>query len=447
MEFINKLVSDYWLSSAQQKCNMRYCLLLIVGLLATFCVFAQNNLPTVFVKDVPSMKLRIDPTYARGGRTSQIFDTVIYTPLETRKDVVVGFTHNLQVSTHYFVFFDQDFKGIYIFYRNGKYKTSINKLPIANWNKQEDGYMFQDFYLDKKSERIFVLYNDKSRENNRWMAIFSPEGTLLKSRKLPALVRYMDFRVLDIDSSGDKSTILAHYANPKEKSDSNLAKYHFYQIQNFDSITSSMVPRIMDKAIDPLANQEWIQYYADPVVNGRVVWSRAFDYTVYRSDDKGRMTKFQVLFPLSYSIDSSFYKDTVALKSWDKAYAYFEGKNKLTQSLRSIVEINDWLVFTMQNRTWPNPILFYNLKNQKLVDFNKITSDSMSYFLPLKSWRVETADNGSIYTIIPAFKMFQAKESREDVPWETNPVLKEYFTRENRKSNPVIVQLKLKSNL
>ncbi len=71
----------------------------------------------------------------------------------------------------------------------------------------------------------------------------------------------------------------------------------------------------------------------------------------------------------------------------------------------------------------------------------------MSYFLPLKSWRVETADNGSIYTIIPAFEMFQAKESREDVPWETNPVLKEYFTRENRKSNPVIVQLKLKSNL
>lgn len=152
---------------------MRYLRWIICCLLVGTNTQAQNVLPPVSIKDMPMTKLRIDPTYARGGRASQVFDTVVFTPLETRKDVVVGFTHNLQISKNYFVFFDQDLKGLYVFYKNGKYKASVTKLPLANWNKQDDGYLFQDFYLDKKTERIFVLYNDRSKENAKWLAVFS----------------------------------------------------------------------------------------------------------------------------------------------------------------------------------------------------------------------------------------------------------------------------------
>lgn len=426
---------------------MRCLLLLIVNMCLASYLDAQNNLPPVAVKDVPVVKLRIDPNYARGGRTSQIFDTVIYTPLETRKDVVVGYTHNLQVSKHYFVFFDQDLKGLYVFNRDGKYKTSINKLPLPNWDKQEDGYMFQDFYFDKATERIFVFYRDKTKENPKWLAIFSPDGTMLKNKKLPSLVKDVSFRILEIDSTGDKSLVFAHYNSPKERLDSNLAKFHFYAIQNFDSIKAGMVPVIRDKKMDPLYGIDWIQYYPNQMVGGKTIWSRNFDYTVYRSDEKLNLTKYQILLPLSNSIDSAFYKDTTALKSWDKAFAYFEGKNTLVQAFFGMTEMNNWLIFQMQTRTWPNPMLLYNIKNQHLIDFNKITTDSSSYFLPLKSWRVDASDNGSIYNLIPAYELFNVKSSRTDAPWNASPQLKEYFQKQDRKSNPVIVELKLKSNL
>ncbi|PZP46286.1 MAG: hypothetical protein DI598_12255 [Pseudopedobacter saltans] len=423
----------------------KWCFL--IGFLIVICVAnAQNQLPSVTVKDVPMTKLRIDPTYARGGRASQVFDTVIYTPLETREDVVVGFTYNFQISEHYFVFFDYDLKGIVVFDKNGKYKTSITKLPLANWDKQRDGGKLNAFYLDKVSERIFVLYNDKLTDNYQWLAIFSPDGRLLKNRKISNTTRDMSVRFLQIDSTGEHSLAICHYNDPKENHNPILATNRFYIVKDLDSIQAAMVP--FDPK-DPFLKGDWLKnYYASQSVNGKIIWFRHFDYTVYQSDEKGKLSKYQILLPLNLSIDSAFYRDTMLLKSFNKANAYFEGSHaKEVQVFDNIAESKNWLVFQLKTNASPRPIVMYNVVNQHLFDLNKVSSDSSSYFLPLRSQRTDALDDGSIYNLIPAYELFKVKDSRDDAPWDRNPVLKEYFLKGDRKSNPVIVQLKLKSDL
>lgn len=275
---------------------------------------------------------------------------------------------------------------------------------------------------------------------------FFPEGQLLKSKKLPPIMRDMSMRILQIDSVGEHSLAIAHYTNPQEKSDSVLSRYQFYMVKGFDSLQSAMLPMSNNDIF--AKSEQWIRNYSPSHMdNGVVIWSRNFDYSTFRTDAKGNIMKYQFLLPLSMSIDSSFYKDTTLLRSWNKAFAYFEGKNKEVQAFSSIAETNNWLVFQLQTRTWPQQTIMYNVKNQHLFDFNKVSSDSSSYFLPLKSWRMDAVDDGSIYNLIPAYEMFQAKAGREDAPWDVNPILKEYFLKENRKSNPVIVQLKIKSTL
>ena len=117
--------------------------------------------------------------------------------------------------------------------------------------------------------------------------------------------------------------------------------------------------------------------------------------------------------------------------------------------------INNFLVFQIKN----NEINFdasngfiYNLRSGDLVSISKSTPDKQNSYLPFlgNSFAYDgflTEDNKYLFTQVSSLEMFQAKENTASKNPVYDPVLENYFKTENRKSNPVIVQLKPKENL
>ncbi len=92
-------------------------------------------------------------------------------------------------------------------------------------------------------------------------------------------------------------------------------------------------------------------------------------------------------------------------------------------------------------------LFVYSLQKDILYSWGRIQTDSSSYFLPATSWGIQAISQGKIYSVIPSYLMFQAKGQLEMKLWEKDSVLNKYFTTQDRKSNPVIVEFKLKEGL
>lgn len=79
----------------------------------------------------------------------------------------------------------------------------------------------------------------------------------------------------------------------------------------------------------------------------------------------------------------------------------------------------------------------------------RITPDAKSNYLPLIggnyiSMKGLVYHDGYFYGNVPSLHLFAAKENTKEKNPKYPPVLEKYFKTEDRKSNPVIVQMKLR---
>jgi hypothetical protein len=92
---------------------MKKILLILILLAASILTNAQAT------------TLRIDPSSARGGTVSQLFDEVNFIPLETIKESLFGRIDQLEVTDKYFVILDDNTNSILIFDKTGKFHAKI----------------------------------------------------------------------------------------------------------------------------------------------------------------------------------------------------------------------------------------------------------------------------------------------------------------------------------
>lgn len=390
--------------------------------------------------------LRIEPKYAIGGTASQMFDEINYIPLETTKESTFSSVQNLQVSKNYFVFFDYETKADYIFTKNGKFSGKIIKLPtkIGGFDKPESyQYSFlslRNFVLDVTSEHIYITYYGDDKINSLHLAVYDPKGTLLESKRInnteskltPSFAFLDSNRTLFLNKLDDGST-------PS-----------FSIMQNFDSIIKEIKLPAMD--INLPQNQKWINGFSlKSIVGYNSIWKKLNkDYKIYFVNQDGNLSIYQFIFPAALSLDSSFYKTSFLLYNIGKGLEYFRNHREKINNIETVFKSKGLFWFTLQkgNSYSADDTYFYSFKTQNLYSYSKIATDSMSCYLPYFSNVINAADEGgNIYLNIPSFQMFQSVESTKDKRPNYPTILREYFRTQSRKSNPVIVQLKLKDNL
>jgi len=88
-----------------------------------------------------------------------------------------------------------------------------------------------------------------------------------------------------------------------------------------------------------------------------------------------------------------------------------------------------------------------NLSSGNLYSFGKITPDSTNSYFPLIQYTITGADIRYLYSCLPAYSLFEAKNRTADKHPVYSAAMQRFFSTETRKSNPVIVQLKPKRNL
>lgn len=390
--------------------------------------------------------LRINPDDALGGTASEMFDSVRYIPLETRKGIDIGNIRGLQVSRHYFVFCDFDTHGLYIFDKNGQFSAVVKSLPIVGWTENDFMKIAAAYNLDQETEKISIVYEGNGRVKSKYLAVYDSHGKLIENRQLPVCMNGLS------NSFGRLSN--DEYVFAYNHSDSSLCyrsiKYQFYRVKGFDTIVGGLLPiditdaRLKNKLnIDPSYLNGYNRQSGYALES---YWSRIYDFTMTHIAANFAPHFVKFIFPLAISLDTTYIAN---LDDFNKLqdYIYRESKTQIN-------EIGEFMfnkqVFSFRLQTGMplngSEEYLYGLQSGSLYSWSHITSDSISSFLPL-GFQIDAMTDDKLYSTIPAFKINVAMDENFDKNPNYSKTLLSYYAKHNPHSNPFIIEYKLKDGL
>ncbi|WP_448105460.1 6-bladed beta-propeller [Pedobacter panaciterrae] len=382
--------------------------------------------------------LRIDPNSARGAAVSQFFDEVIFTPLETTKESLFGSINSLKIAGDNYVIYDWETKAVLIFTKAGKYVAKINANKIEKDPKVKD-QSFYGFNIKKEDGQVLIEIS-----SGKQIYYFDLTAKLVK--KVPIVK----------DKQKD-------YTNYKKFSDGTIIDQAFLEESGKDSIYYN-VSILKDgkrvesyfpyRTADHKGDERWhggrVYDYGNP---DEYLFVKNFYYNIYKLTAKKLSLAYRILFPASNSLPMDY--DTNPIYK-GKGYDYYEKNRDVFYDLaNSYLHFNN-LYFQVRNWNWSRDekkAFIYNLKTTELTSIADIEPDSTSQFLPItdlasqydftnKGFHIVTPE--CFYTSYSSLTLFTAKEQNEDKNRKYNAALTEYFKTQNKKSNPIIIQLKPK---
>ncbi len=381
-------------------------------------------------------RLLIDPLYARGGTISELVDEVTFIPLETTKESTFGIAQRIQSSNSSFSFYDVTTNAIFIFYKNGKFRSKIEVLPNLNVEATRQFSSLENFVVNQYSEYIYIIYDLGDKSPTKYLAIFNPDGKLVQSIKLNTIFDNLSSSFAFLDST---TTVFANYRGRSS------TKFTFHTVKNFETILSDIVK------IDStnVFNKSWANNYGIQTIstNGSL-WNRLYDNVIYNFYKDGTLSSHKILLPASLTLDQEFYKDTVIIGNRSKSNEYLSNHRDKVSYLTNFQKMNDWLSFSCvkYNMSGPKDVYLVNFKNSDLFSLGKISPDSLSYSIPIftAGALVVGSEENYLYVSIPSFALYNTIKNLANKRWETDPVLSTYFKTQNQKSNPVLIRLRLK---
>jgi hypothetical protein len=385
-------------------------------------------------------KLRIDPAMAFGGAVSEYFDQVNYVPLETNKESLFGDISQLVITDSSYVIHDYDTKAVLFFSLAGKYITKI---------KFKEG-IYPLISYDKEKKRVVISNYDGSIEKSvtKYYSLVGKE--LVGELSVKSILRTNLISLNNGFYVGSGSCYFDRGMKPVDSTS------HLLKIYKGDSLYKSFLPYNQTINTAPCAFSGWLPRISLSPEAGVVYVSPPFDGGIYRVTKDTVVKAYQVVFPASRSIPKNIAesKDMKVIDSLRNAN--WPGENVIV-SLANIFFQGNLLFFKINaaRYMWTQGSEFekqYNfildIKTGKLVSMERMKPDEMNGFLPFVGMRVAWNGldyiNGSFYTSVSSLQLFNAKEATAERKPKYSSVMEKFFVTESRKSNPVIVQLKLK---
>jgi hypothetical protein len=389
-------------------------------------------------------KIMLDPSSGVGGTASQIYDEVDYIPLETTKESLFGEISQLQITDKYFIILDKETDAILFFNRDGSFHHKINKFPfdekylsrIESAQGVRAGSILESFSVDPIKQQLFIHPHPVWVQN---LYIFSFEGKRIGKLNLPAHTQ--DYIFLKDGTQ--------YYKQFRPFSLSKLDGYHPYDVllsRDSGRINKYLFPVNFKYAAlldDMSMHFSYLNYSGNQY---QCFYTPDLDNNVYELDSTGIKHQYQFIFPIQYSLPKDFGYDSIYTH---KRRSFLKDKSLITNFM-GFFKIDDYLILDCVNGNRFN--FLYSLKTKRLLLLDHILADDKSYYLPIFGYsnsfsQILACDGKSIFISIPSFIMFQDKELTADKHPKYNAGLGNYFNTQNRKGNPVIVQLKLKENL
>jgi len=414
---------------------MRFLLLTSIALLPIASIGQVATIDTTV--------LRIDPEIAMGSTTRRVYKEVNYIPLQNSEQCIVGEISKLVVVDNYFIVFDRGLDQILIFNKDGSFHAKCTAIPglhknatmVNNFNFN----VFGDFAVNLMNREIVV----KTRLDHENLFVFNYQGEFKK--KIPLMVnnnikRFWGFAYLD-------SNRCVYTGRPVALQNNKGSKAYLLCIS--DNFSSNLKEEIPFNPQD-IVKERYVKTTLDGPfyqsgTSGECFFTRSYDYNLYLINVKGISRVYKMLLPLYYTLPSDFLTDKNKYNNVD----YLNNNRQLVYSISDIYRLNDCLFFKLNNGQYDNEKIFlYQLNTGDLLNLQKVSADEFSCFLPVINGNnsIQACDGKYIYSSFSSLELFDANEANKDKHPQYPPLLKKYFLTQTRKSNPVIVQVKLQEN-
>ncbi|MGE7777771.1 6-bladed beta-propeller [Chitinophaga sp. NPDC101104] len=391
--------------------------------------------------------LRIDPSQAYGGNISDFFSDVTYIPLETTKESLFGDIGKLIVTDSSFVIADMDTRSTLFFRPNGRFAGKV-KWPANT---------MPEIKYDRSGQVIQVYYIHQYDEARKSLAYYSLSGQAIPAPRLRNYVYPQGHLPLGQGYSLRLNNCqFGKGAQPKD------SIFYLAEIYKGDALYKRLLPYnqrakmafcyLFGKVVN--AGGDFSGFI---VQDGVTYMATAVENLMYRISKDTAVPVYQVVFPMNTAYPQSVLqmKDTRLLDSV-KAAARPVGTiisiSKIFYNKRKLFFKGESPYYLSYLSTGANSIynFVYDTLSRQLVSLERLAPDAGCSFLPAFDPRDGLMINGvyhhggRIYSYVSSLDMFNAKEKTKNKHPQYPPVLKEYFKKQTRKSNPVLVSMKLK---
>lgn len=382
--------------------------------------------------------LRIDPSSARGTPASALFEEIKFIPLETTKESLFGSIGQFRVIEDHYIVHDYETKAVLIFSKTGKYIAKIDASKIKADPNDKNGQNFYGFELKTENDKTLIQIGA-----GKSYLYFDLSGNLV--RKVP---RDRDEYGGNIKFSNGVSIDQGYL----EKKDKDSIYYHLSLTRDKKKIAAYFPYTLESQRNDENWGGGGIYDYGVP---DERFYLKSYEYNIYKLTPEKLSLAYQIVFPAINSLPvdyayNPFYKG--------KRSDYFRDHKKAFYAMDNTYLLGDNLYFKVRNFEWnkdDKKAFIYNLKSNELTSISDIEPDSLSQFLPVtdasayydfSNYGFHLYKDSYLYTSYSSLAMFTFKEQNDDKNRHYDPLLSAYFKTQNKKSNPVIIQLKPKKN-
>ena len=381
--------------------------------------------------------LRIDPQNARGASVSQIFDKVVFIPLETTKESLFGSINDLKIVKNQFVVFDYDTKAVLIFGRDGKFKGKIDASKISKDAADKSKTELYGYRIaDENQDSVIAIYS------NKYVFYFDLNGKQIKK------VLNKDVKFSQDYNFADKKTIIRPGYLQKNGKDS--INYEFAILRKNQDTVGYFPFSIKRYQNDDFWDSAKFYDYG---VDNELFFINIYGYDLFRITPSKLSLTYHIIFPANNSLPPDFLDNPIYRK---KRGEYFQKNQKVFYSMNNTYLIGDLLYLQMRSYAYNKELkkaIIYNLKTTEITSLQDLQPDSLSSFLPVTDAGAyydfankgfHLYKDGYFYTSYSSLAMFTFKEQLGDKNKKFSPQMEAYFKSQDRKSNPAIIQLKPK---
>jgi hypothetical protein len=393
--------------------------LLLLGICLLSCTIVTGQQTTT---------LRIDPDNARGGGVSDVFDSLVYIPLETKRESIFGDIDKLELSDDFFIILDHNTDAIYLFKKDGTFHA---KISLEKWlktiNKEMGG--IRDFTVNNDRKEVIVSH----RLDQKTCYVFDFEGKFKSKIALNALQN-----LANIDKD--------HYFYETTQDHEDLSKP--LSLTNGSCILYNGTLDTPLGYLLPAVKYDYLRTVYFRLTKSfnslTLFYTRIYNYDAYRIDSNGVNSIIRFIFPMAYSLPVRF-----SDSAFDgKRRNYLDLQSDAIYCLTDLYQIGKHLFFKANNSSLStNSPYLYNLESGSLFFLDHISPDTSNGFLPVSDNVILAADSAVVYTSVAGYEMFESYEKEK----ARNPVytstLQQFFKTKNRNCNPVIVRLKVKAGI
>jgi hypothetical protein len=399
-------------------------------------LLGSNNLAS---QTESALTIRIDPDNAVGSTISEVFDSVTYIPLETTKESIFGKIDQLSITDNYFIILDKNTNCILFFLKDGKFHCKINggNTTLNFYNT------ISRFSVDRFAKEIGFLKGIGK------IVYYNFDGKKIREEK-------STYATVDFYLFPEKKAVYYQYnAEARLFPDSNNYELKFVTA---GKVRFGKFPYNMKTA--PLQSREiyGIDHspFHDTGEDSTTLYCRPYSYRVNIITPGSIREAYDFIFPLMNSLPMDF-RDQANV--YGNRNDYIKNHIGLIYNISNVYRIGDNLFFKLYKNTKTSEAnsFIYNFKSGNTIALSHVVSDSFNYFLPVcdlndsyPEFAIDnfyTTDGTWLYTTHSSAFMFRTKEANVDKKIHYSPMLENYFTKGNKKDNPVIVKVKPKERL